>query len=169
MWMGHVAHVPSHVPYVREHIYIMSTKESAHDFNELRIQFFLFLFFLRWKIPEHQLWSNLYVVNVLQNVLQCAAGCCRVLQGAAVWWSVLLCAAVCCSVLYISWRRWRGSSIFKVQRRVGSVLLCAALYWSVMQHVAACCSVLHSVIACCSVMQCVAVCCSPTEEDEDGH
>jgi len=33
------------------------------------------------------------------SVLQCVAGCCRVLQGVVVYRSALQCVALCCSVL----------------------------------------------------------------------
>jgi len=66
--------------------------------------------------------------------MQCAAGCCRVLQGVAVCCSVLQCVAVCCSVLQ-----------------------CVAGCCRVLQCVAVCCGPLDES---CPISQCAAVCCS---------
>jgi len=38
-------------------------------------------------------------VYIAVSVMQCIAGCCRLLQGVAVCCLVLQCVAVCCSVL----------------------------------------------------------------------
>jgi len=90
------------------------------------------------------------------------AGCCRVLQCAAVCCSMLQCVAPLQNESFNFWRRW-------------SVAECC----SVLQCVAVCCSVLHlyktsrsisdvdgvlqGVAECCSVLQCVAVCCTFTK------
>ena len=74
------------------------------------------------------------------SVLQCVAGCCRVLQGGNV---------VCCRqsthVQYV------GAS------------QCVAVCCSALQCVAVCCSVLQCFAVCCSVLQCVYVVCSHKE------
>ena len=70
-------------------------------------------------------------------MLQCVAGCCRVLQSVAVFGRALKSVAGCCRLLQC-------------------VAVCCS--GSVLQCVAECCSVLQSVVVCCRVLQRVAEC-----------
>jgi len=87
--------------------------------------------------------------SVLQCLLRCVAGCCRVLQCVAVCCSVLQCVAV--DVVDVIWDMYQ---MFPRSKGEGcsSVLQCVAVCCS--QRVAVC---LRCVAVCCGVLRWVAV------------
>ena len=87
---------------------------------------------LLWDVLRRLQWE------ASQRVLQCVAGCCRVLRC-----GVLQCVAACCSVLQCS--EYRAQLMF------------VRLECDLLQCVAVCCSVLQCVAVWCSVVQCGAV------------
>jgi len=78
-----------------------------------------------------------------------------VLQGVAVCCSMLQCVAGCCRVLQRHMTLLSVSGPSENDYEVVSTL-CVAGYCRVLQCVAVCCSVLQHVVVCCRVLQCVA-------------